>query len=734
MKNGAKTGVRNYLAALLATTAVALTPGLGQAADGQGMGGLEEITVTARKMAESLQRIPIAVTVITEKVLDDLSITNIKEIDRLTPNLLYSPGFSGSSSGANFFIRGIGQIDFVATADPGVSLYVDGVYYGRTVGAAIDTADIARVEVLKGPQGTLFGKNTIGGAISIVSIRPNNELHGFAEATVGNYGRYDGRFSANVPIADNFFFKLTGVTRNNDGFAKRVKDGVRLGDDRDVAGRISALWKPTEDIEVLLSADATRRRAHIAAHSVLAVAPSFNGEIFKALTGFDVMDFGPSSDPRKINTTSVRPTDNLDVLGTALDVSWDIGLATVRSITSYRRMKNETAADFDGTLLEYNDQELTADQDQFTQELQIASHADQRLRWVAGAYFLKENDFQFTRNIDVQAAFLGVAPTRTIDLHTRNFALFGQATYNLTQKLSVTAGVRWTYEKKEVSIFNSASGPDNLPFTVASEKSWNNVSPRFGLEYQATDALMLYVSATRGFKSGSFNGRPDRANDFIAYKPETVWAYEAGLKSQFLDNRVRLNAAGFYTQYNDIQLITGQFDADNLLFFPVDNAGDVDIKGFELEVQAKPIEPLDLFASVGYATNSWTRIAPIAFVTKDTQLPGLSHWNVAFGGQYAIPLVGFGSLSLGANYSYRSKYFPTVNNSPIDGNKGYSLVDAFIILEPESQRWQVRAWAKNLTDTVYTTAGQDLIQIGDSHAVGWWGRPREYGVTVRINL
>ncbi len=711
---------------LATSSAMALLPVIALAAEGALQ--LEEITVTARKIEESLQRTPVSVTALTSAVLDNMSVNNLSQIDHIVPNLQYSPGFSGSSSGANFYIRGIGQSDFVATADPGVALYLDGVYVGRTMGSSLEAADIERVEVLKGPQGTLFGKNTIGGAINVVSKRPAKEAGGYVEGTIGNYQRMDARFSANVPLTDTLFAKISGVTRNNDGFAKRVLDGVKVGDDSDVGGRFQLLWDPGENVDVLLTVDGTRRRAHVAAHSATHVVASGGGDYFTLLTGLNVLDALPSSDPRKINTTSIRPTDNLDVLGLSAEINWDLGFAQFKSITAYREMDNQSAADFDGTILFYNDQEVDQRQNQFTQEFQLSGTFD-ALKWIIGAYYLKENvdqdmvNYYYAYYTDLP---YGAGRTTSLELHTENIALFGQATYNVTEQFSLTAGVRWTHEKKNAAIL--------MPFQITGDDSWSNVSPRFGAEFQATEDLMLYVSATRGFKSGSFNGRPDNAGQFNSYDPEQVWSFEAGVKSQWFDNRLRINASAFLTKYKDIQLLTGAVDGEGNFYFPVNNAGDADLKGFEIELQARPAEFFLLHGSLGYTDEKWTDIAPIAFVTPATRLPTLSHWNARIGGEFTLPLSSFGSLVLGGDYSYRSGYYQTAVNSPFEYENGYSMVNAYLIIEPENQQWQLKFWGKNLTDAKYITWAQDLIVLGDSHATAWFGRPREYGVTARVNF
>lgn len=706
----------------------------------EGTYSLEEIVVTARKIEESLQTTPISVTVVSNKMISDLSMNNIGEIEAITPNLQFNNGFSGSSAGANFFIRGIGQLDFLSTTDPGVATFVDGVYMARTVGSALDTADIERIEVLRGPQGTLFGKNTIGGAINITTAKPNDELKGIVEGTVGNYGRYDGRFMANVPINDKFFVKMTGVTRNNDGFQKRIVDGVKLGDDKTVAGSIQARWVPSEDLEIILAADATRRRAHIAAHTATAVEPGVLTGLWEMLTGVDPLSFQPASDPQKISATGIRPTDDLDVLGVSLTVNYSFGDIDFKSITAYREMQADTGTDFDGTPIEWNDQLVNQDQKQYSQEFQLSQQTEE-FKWVFGGYYLREDIKEQIQNnfilfyITPPFADIGAGPLSSTDLKSDNFALFGQGTYNLTDQLSVTAGVRWTYEKKDVAVvspFGLATGGD--PLNVSNQESWDNLAPRLGIEYQASDDLLLYAHVTRGFKSGSFNGRPDRNNDFNPYDPEKVWAYAAGFKSEFADNRVRLNGEAFWTQYSGIQLVSALIDSFNNPYFPVANAGDVDIKGFELEMQARPTEELSIFGSIGVTDENWTEILPIALVTEDSRLPMMSHFTGVFGADYTAPVSNFGSVSFGGHYSYRSSFFVDTGNSDRVKQDGYGTLDARIILEPESGNWQLKFWGKNLTDKEYFVWAQDLIPLGLTHTTTFFGRPREYGMTFRVNL
>ena len=533
--------------------------------------------------------------------------------------------------------------------------------------------------------------------------------------------------------------KLTGVTRNNDGFQTREIDGVELGDDNNVGGSLQARWLASENLDITFATDVTRRRAHIAAHGATTVVASGGSALYESVTGVNPVDFQPAADPWEKGTAGIRPSDDLDVFGASFTVSYDLGESELKSITAYREMEADTGTDFDGTPIPYNDQLVNQDQEQFSQEFQLSKQSD-RYQWVLGAYYLQEDILEEIQNnfylfYAFNGAPVGDGPLIRTDLSTESVSVFGQLTYHLTDKLSATAGLRWTRETKEVDIlspFGLASG--GQPVMVNGDKSWENVSPRLGVEYQVDNDLMLYASATRGFKSGSFNGRPDRNNDFDPYAPEKVWAYEVGFKSEFMDNRVRFNGAAFVTDYDGIQLVTGGLDSNGVPFFPVDNAGDVRIMGAELELTARPVEALNIFAAAGYTEEDWQEIYPIAFVTDSTRLPMMSHGTFILGGDYRLPLGGFGSLVLGANYSYRSSFFMDTNNSPRVEQDGYGLLDARVILKPENGNWELKFWGKNLTDEEYITWAQDLIPIFDSHTVSFFGRPREYGVTFSMNF
>jgi iron complex outermembrane receptor protein len=552
----------------------------------------------------------------------------------------------------------------------------------------------------------------------------------------------DLQFMVNVPLSNTLFMRMSGVTRNNDGYSRRLIDGVKLGDDHDVGGRLQFRWVPSADFEALLSIDGSQRRAHIAAASAVKVIPSFASDTFKLRTGLDVMDYPVVANGWEVSTTGVRPTDDMNVFGASLHLDWNMGSTHLKSITAYRRLTEETAADFDGTALQYNDQLVGEHQKQFSQEFQL-THKTDSFNGILGVYYMHESNPETV--VSYYTGFYANVPygtgvNQTEAVTDDSYSAYGQGTYNFTKELSLTGGLRVTYEKRHVTV-SGEQGALPIAWVLDGEKSWSDVSPHIGVNYQATPDLMLYASLTEGFKSGSYNARPGGNATYLPYDPERVWSNEVGFKSQWLDNKVRLNAAAFLTHYHAIQLLTLSLDQNGFLYFPVNNAGDLNIKGFEVELQARPVQALNLYANLGHASESWSKIYTpeddprilFPIVASNTRLPSLSHWTLNAGADLTIPLANFGTATLGGNYSYRSSYFFDTGNGPLSEQKSFGLIDGYFIVAPEGDNWQIKLWGKNLANKHYMTFAQDALAY-DSHAVAWWGRPREFGVSFRVSM
>lgn len=676
---------------------------------------------------------PGAVTAFSRQSLESMNAVKADEIGNLVPNMEFQVTPSGSGNGANIFIRGIGQNDFVATTDPGVGLYVDGVYIGRMMGSLLDLADVERVEVLRGPQGTLFGKNTIGGAVQVITQKPDDNFSGRADLTVGRFSRVDGSFSTNVPLTSDLALRVSGLFRSNDGFATRILDGQHAGDDHDVGGRAHLLWTPNEVLAVDLSADVTRRRANPASHSVL---PGTTAPLFVP------------NNPRENNANSIQPfKDELDVYGYAGTIDWDAGPVHVKSISSYRDTEQFVSVDYDGSLQVINENLVDQDAWQFSQEFQFTGAIfDDRIDWLFGLYYLHE-DISWT-NITINGpnpidpSFLSnvrgpldpnIGSLDIVDQETDSYAVFAHGVIHITDRLDLTIGARYTDETKDAVVAN--------PRVFAGERaislSFDDFTPKVSLDYQMMDDVLLYGIWSKGFRAGGINGRlvPVTVNT-DTYDPESLEQFEIGIKSELFDRRVRLNLAGFYGFYDDYQVTTSIVDpVTGSFFFPIDNVADLDVYGAELEALFVPSDSTRMSFAVGYLDEKVVKLAgsAIPFIfNKDSELPLSSTWQVSGTFQHRIP-VSFGDLFDGEivfdmDASYKSKYFQFTFDDPLPVMGDNVIVNAQARLKHASGRWELAVWGKNLTDEEIFNFRQNL---GGIH-MGIFRPPLEWGATFRV--
>ncbi len=746
---------------------------------------VEEIVVTARKREESIQETPIAVTAFSGEQLRERNLTNLMEIGSFAPNVTMATANGGSGGGNNgqVYIRGIGQIDFLFTTDPGVGIYIDGVYHPRTLGAVMDLLDLERIEILRGPQGTLFGKNTIGGALSLVSVKPTDIVEGFGEVTIGDFDRFDFRGSLNFPVVEERLLARVSVSaKNRDGYGKRLDYDTgevidRTGDEDQLAARLALRWLPSEKVTVDFNIDYTREREQSVPTTLIQFDDTgeFGGvpiALWNALIG------GPSGMPMSSafitgdedTSYGTGPNRNtLDMWGTGLTVEVDLGFATLKSITAYREMEASFGRDGDGSPLPVLHTDQDQDQDQFSQEFQLYGSAlDYRLDWLVGAFYFDEfgrdqNDVVLTSGLfgalealPVQLTgapcappFLApgcpgnpINPLLDLDFDIFNeiditsWALFGQLTYDFTDKLSLTAGARYSYEEKEYTLEHRriASNTFIVPYTVVSD-DWGEVTPMASLSYQATDDVMFYGSVSRGFKSGGFNGRPIVSSQVEAYDPEFVWAYELGIKSEWLENRLRVNAALFFSDYQDIQFTAVAADPNTgTLLLTVDNLGDAEIKGVELEVLARPVANLDISLAVGYTDFEITKLLPsVVDLTEDSVPPRTPEWTASGSVQYGWNIMRNGFLAVRGDWIYESESFADTQNTPSIARKAHSIFNARLTYSNVEGDWEIALFGTNLTDERVVVSGLSaLTSFGTVE--GFYNRPREWGASFRMNF
>jgi len=730
---------------------------------------LEEIMVTARKRAENLQATPLAVTAFTAEALQLRHVDTIDQVAQFVPNLQFdgAAALSGASFNSTIFIRGIGQNDFATFSEPGVGIYLDGVYLGRTIGSTLLALDLARLEVLRGPQGSLFGRNTIGGAINIISQPPGDTLQFDSSLTLGSLRRRDVKAMANVPLADGKLLTRWSLAAvNRDGYARQIDyltgEAQERGDQNTLAGRVQTLWHPNERVDVALQLDGTRTRQHAAPLTLVRVTPPgdpylsiFNSQVAPGLSivapdgSTGITDAWITGDPYATYGEFGNFND-LDNWGAALTVDAAPGSAHIKSITAYRYLSAAFGRDGDNSPYVYRETFNTDTQWQVSQEFQLAGLSLQdRLHWLAGLYYFEED------TLDHGGARLAVGvydvtgnPEQDLDilLHnintTRSYAAFAQATLQLTDRFSISPGLRFTRDQKRFSGYQSRLGTAQyiVPPGFRKQASWNEFSPKLSLELQVTRQSLLYLSASNGYKSGGFNERPLRSIlDVNEYSPERVWSYEAGAKTSWLEHRLIFNANVFYNDYQDIQL-TVNATPQNF----VANAAAGRIVGAEAELTARVSAGFDVNASAGYLDTRYTELRPCREfdaagalclpITLDTTFVKAPQWTLSCGAQYTLQLPTLGSLVLRGDWSYKSLTYHDVGNDAAIAQPGYGVANAGILFAGAAGHLELSAFVRNLGDKRYRISGNaSSAQLGGL-AESTFAAPREWSVTLTYKL
>jgi iron complex outermembrane receptor protein len=709
--------------------------------------GLEEITVTARRREELLQNVPIAVSAFSSEELRMLQAEDLGGLQGNVPNLNLVQG-RGSATSANVYIRGIGQPDALQTFDPAVGIYLDDVFISRIQGALFNLYDIERVEVLRGPQGTLYGKNTIAGAIRLISKRPPEALSGNFELGYGDYNRIDAKAYVGGPVTDSFGASIAGLYSTRDGIVEDPTTGREYNDIDTASGRAILSYEPSDKVDVTLALDYTRQRN--ALNLGRAEAPLIQVNL---LGGVKVLQPAPTGDWEFESRTSFKGDEgqSLDHAGVALTIGWELSDAwNLKSITGYRDLDVDNYIDIDASAYELGDVFVGVDQDQLSQEFQFLFDDGGRLNAVFGLYYLSEGITSHQEAYADDFLTYGTLPLtflRTIDddLDTDSYAVFGQATWRFTDRLATTLGLRYTKEDKDY--FRTTSTFWSLPalnstFEYTDDDSWDAVTPSFSLDYKLAEDSLLYASAGRGFKSGGFNGRANSPGETGAYDPEYVWTYEIGSKNTLADGSLRLNGAVFYSDYTDFQARVSEVvnpDAPVPTFsFPVLNAGALDIWGAELELLWIPVDGLTLQAQVGYLDADYKEFTetvrgpggvPVERDRSGDEPPFAPDWTSRVGASYEFGLGDRGSLTFAADMMYRTKSWLSVDNREVLTQDAFALMNVLASWQSESKTWRASAGVKNVTDEVYKTDAQEFSSVGNIQTA-YYGDPRTWQVTV----
>lgn len=749
--------------------------------------GIAEIVVTARRTSESIQKVPISITAFSSEMLEAKNLDDIADVARNTPNVQLDPVSSESGAASTqIAIRGIGQTDYVLTVEPAVGVYLDGVYVGKSLGSLLDTVDVERVEVLRGPQGTLFGKNTLAGAIQVITKRPSAEPEYQFELGTGSFDRLDARGSISGPISDWLRYRVSANYRSADGFVERaLLDGTRTGVFQGDINRFNARAKFEADVMSDLLATLTLDMSKIRETSPATFLVRVNeaggfGRLYNVnVPGGACLITNPDrfGNPYCYNSQYALPinsrisygaggnTSNTDTRGAALTLDWKAGDMGIKSITAYRDVDVYVDQDLGGTPYFNSQVQQDINFHQFSQELQFnGSVLGDRLKYLVGAYYARESGRQI---FPVETHF--VQWWSGGDVRSRSLAAFGQLTFEITDTLSLTAGYRYTDEKRGFNpelqeikgyqllstipvpgFVNPVVNAYGLPGQKMFPPGWyyrsvSSGTPMASLRWSPTNDINLYATYSEGFKGGGFSMRffppirPAPGTDpdtIVPYAgPERSKSYEVGLKTQLFDRKLRFNISGFWTDYSDLQ-VTYNLDPDGPgpigKFVPtLSNAGDARMRGVEVESSALLSDWLSLDGSLGYLDAEYRSFTASTIANFPAVLnfvpPNAPKWTYNLGALVTPMDNDNGRVSIRADWNHRSAQFKEFANDPALFQKAYGILNASVSYRAPDQRWELQLGGTNITNKAYIVSG-----VASDRAQAVRSRPAEWYLTLKF--
>jgi iron complex outermembrane receptor protein len=737
-------------------------------ADRPGASGAEvgEILVTAQRREERLQSVPIAITALNSGQLQQAGITDVTRLEVLTPGLQVSATGSDSRPA----LRGVKTDNSrQAQADASVAYFIDGVYQSANQEALASFVDVARVEVDRGPQGTLFGRNSFGGDISVTTNLPTSRFEGSLEAEGGNFGENRFQGIVNIPVSDTLKFRFVGLTDNNDGYVRNLSPTGSRAEDKNVTYVRGVMkWDPTSKLDVVLRANYWSDGGHgggVYEYKVQGIDADPANPANQSIYGQEV-DINPRaragdytagrcgnctgpladlanypngvavpSDPWTINQDTPSK-QRLEQYASTLEINYDLGFANLKSITAYNRF-----GDSDFTQYALRTVEQISHNETTTQELQLASARTRPFQWIVGGFFLRENASENFQQYGVTPAGEGAFGTGSYAVYdTTSYAGYAQASYFLTSQLRVTGGVRYTDDHKTTSGANF--GPDansdpgiNVPIggITPAQHDFTKVTYHASVDYQLTPEDLVYFSVSSGFRSGGFNTglSPELAATFSTFAPETVTAYEVGAKTRFLDRRLLVNVSAFDNEYSSLQIVG--FDPTTLATYTV-NGGNAVGRGVEVEVVAVPVPNLNITANYAYLDAHWTQFVTIdpityagAYVGTGNEVAMSPKNRINLAADYTFDLGAAGRVTPRVATHYSSHYFLLDYNSAIERQNGYFKTDLSLRWTDPKDRYSIEGYVENVGNEAVKSGGE----FGGRGAffIGY-EPPRTYGVKV----
>tara|TARA_R110002073_G_scaffold66453_2_gene165820 strand:- start:3822 stop:6068 length:2247 start_codon:yes stop_codon:yes gene_type:complete len=747
-----KTSIRNCVALAIAGT-VYQGPVLAEQTPAYGM---EEVVVTARRRSENLQDVPLAVSALSGSDLDNRGATDITEIAQIVPSVTLEPSRATNST-LTAFIRGVGQQDPLAGFEQGVALYLDDVYIARPQAALLDVYDVERVEVLRGPQGTLYGRNAVGGAIKYVTRKLDDEFSARVKTQVGSHNQQNLIATVSSPLTDGFRVGATVASLNRDGFGDNKTTGEDNYNKEILAYRLSAEFEPTDNLMLRFAYDHTDDDSN----PVAGYRP-FPGGVNGDPVLSDVRDTTAGAS-QAITTVGIGGNNNVESEGLVFSAEWSLNDSyTLKSITSRREDYSESVIDFDSLPSLDFDAPVIYDNEQTSQEFQLL-YTGEKINGVAGVYFLDSsasNDFDVVLGL---LSPLGITAYTGGTVDTRAWSVFADVSFDVTDKLAVAVGGRYTRDEREADIFRGTYLGFASPFfgnasaieiAVSSDyeakNTFSDFSPRLNVSYALTDDVNIYASYTQGFKAGSFD---PRGANFLTpsvekgYDPETLNALEFGWKGALLDGRLRTNIAVFHSDYKDMQIpgsvgVDSDNDGVNDSFVgTVTNAGEAKIMGIEVEAVMMLTDQLRLqFSMSALDAEMVSYVVNGVDIANQREIQNTPERMAYLGLTYSTELLG-GSLVAGANVSYKGEITQFEAPAAVIDQDAHEIVNANLVWLSPGENWTVSLLAKNLTDEDVKTAGYCFGSGGCPSTLGlednttvFYGPPRTYAATVEYRL
>ena len=749
---------------------------------------LQEVVVTAQFRQQNLQQTPIAITAVNAAMLEARNQTDITQVAAQAPNVTLTQNGAAFGSSMVAFIRGVGQTDFNLALEPGVGIYVDDVYYATLTGSVLDLLDLERVEVLRGPQGTLAGKNSIGGSVKLFSKAPKGDGTGYVELTGGSYNRIDARGAADWKLADNLFIRASFASKHHDGYVTRldygcvfpksnvlshnVGNGCNAGEEGSQAfnaGRVALRWLPSDSLEFNLIGDSTNDQSSVQANTLLKVGGGpLGGATYIIGKDGSKVTFGSLAStlipanpfnsyasytsaagslifgPDPYASVTVPPINHFNSYGVSADMKWTISdTMNLTAITSYRDYVNQFAENTDASPIGVQVLLQKQFHHQFTGEVRLNGKAG-AFDYTTGFFYLDQNGGLNARVGLPWVGFDFIHGPDSTPASTK--AVFFNSSYHISDALTADGGVRYSDERKDYTYFrHNADNSDVVSTGYNALVAGLNGSQahfqgtrtdyRLALNYQFSPDMMIYAQTATGYKGGGVNPRPFVPPQTLPFNPETLTGYEAGFKSNLFDRTVRFNVAAFYNNYNDIQLtLSSCLGKPGPCALP-SNVGSAHVKGLEVEFEAHPIGGLEIDGSASVMSFEYSKISDSTTgVTLGMITPYTPKSKASLGAQYEFGIGDKGTLSPRLDVAYQASYFTAAINDPLYNQiDARTTANAHLTWKDKDALWSASLSINNLTDKLYyTTLFDNHSSVG--YVSGQPAMPRNYALTLKRNF